>query len=298
MKKFLCVMLLFSGLDAFSQKKVFRNPNDTTQNCYQIFLPKTPVKGLIVVAYNNFVKPELATEQGLAIVSVYPSSEYLNTLFDTAVITLLDEMIVEICDAYQIPKSKVVVGGLSAGGTFAVRYAAYCFQNGSKNSIKPAAIFAIDPPLDYERFWYECSRKVKLNFHEAAVAEGKMVLDWMQTKLGGTPEKMTENYHKIAPYSRNAPNGGQIQYLKNLPIRLYHEPDVNWWIKNRRQDYASMNSIDCAGAINELQIQGNTKAELITTYNKGYREDGMRHPHSWSILDEKELVQWCLGIIK
>jgi len=58
--------------------------------------------------------------------------------------------------------------------------------------------------------------------------------------------------------------------------------DVEWWIENRRQDYYGMNSIDCAGAINDLRILGNTRAQLIGTTNKGFRENGTRHPHSWS----------------
>ena len=59
-----------------------------------------------------------------------------------------------------------------------------------------------------------------------------------------------------------------------------------------------MNSIDCADAINDLRFLGNTRAQLITTTNKGYRDDGIRHPHAWSIIDEKDLINWCLEILK
>ena len=53
-----------------------------------------------------------------------------------------------------------------------------------------------------------------------------------------------------------------------------------------------MNAIDLAGLINQLKILGGKKAELITTIEKGYGDDGSRHPHSWSIVDEKELIEW------
>ena len=43
--------------------------------------------------------------------------------------------------------------------------------------------------------------------------------------------------------------------------------------------------------INELKIRNNDKSELIITQDKGYHQDGSRHPHTWSIVDEKELKQ-------
>ena len=36
-----------------------------------------------------------------------------------------------------------------------------------------------------------------------------------------------------------------------MAVRLYTEPDVNWWIDNRRKDYYDLNSIDDAALINQ-----------------------------------------------
>lgn len=297
MKKLL-FLLLFSSLQSlYSQQVTYRNPKDSTQNFYQIFLPKTLAKGLIVIAYDNFVNPSLATEKGFTIASVTPNANYLDSMFDDGILNIYDEIIAEICQKYKISKGNIVVGGLSAGGVLAIRYAETCFEKGMKSGIKPMAVFGIDPPLDYERFWHECSRKVKLNFHPAAVAEGQLLLKLMNDKFGDSPTNSLQKYYDFAPYSRNATDGGRIKFLKNTPVRMYHEPDLDWWIENRRQDYAAMNSIDCAGAINDLRILGNIKAEIIETHNKGYRPDGTRHPHSWSILDEKEMIDWCMKLI-
>ena len=52
--------------------------------------------------------------------------------------------------------------------------------------------------------------------------------------------------------------------------------------------------MDHAALINLLRVAGNARAELITTTGKGYRPDGRRHPHSWSIVDELDLVRWLL----
>jgi len=43
--------------------------------------------------------------------------------------------------------------------------------------------------------------------------------------------------------------------------------------------------------INELNRLGNKSATLITKHNKGFRNsDNIRHPHSWSIVDNDELI--------
>ena len=91
--------------------------------------------------------------------------------------------------------------------------------------------------------------------------------------------------------------GGNAKYFDDISIRTYTEPDVHWWIANRRKDYYVMNSVDMAGLINQLTILGNENAELITTADKGYRPDGTRHLHSWNIVDEKELIDWFLVLM-
>jgi len=48
--------------------------------------------------------------------------------------------------------------------------------------------------------------------------------------------------------------------------------------------------------INELNRLGNEKASLIVTENKGFRKlQNSRHPHSWSIVDVDELIDWLLA---
>lgn len=59
-----------------------------------------------------------------------------------------------------------------------------------------------------------------------------------------------------------------------------------------------MNAIDLAALVNELKIRENQQIELITTHNKGYHPDETRHPHSWSIVDEEELIDWFVAMIK
>jgi hypothetical protein len=42
---------------------------------------------------------------------------------------------------------------------------------------------------------------------------------------------------------------------------------------------------------NTLVAAGNARAEYIITEGRGVQH-GNRHPHAWSIVDERELVRW------
>ena len=69
-------------------------------------------------------------------------------------------------------------------------------------------------------------------------------------------------------------------------------------MENRKVDYYSMNAVDAAGLVLQLQLLGNRQAELITTEGRGVRPDGTRHPHSWSIVDEPDLEAWILRQVR
>lgn len=68
--------------------------------------------------------------------------------------------------------------------------------------------------------------------------------------------------------------------LREVAVRVYHEPDVDWWIQNRRKSYYSMNSIDHAALINTLKLLSNDRAELVTTHQArdGF-DEGASPPH-------------------
>lgn len=85
----------------------------------------------------------------------------------------------------------------------------------------------------------------------------------------GTPYDNLSSYHQISPYSYT----DTTQYAINLPIRLYIEPDIQWWL-NEGVDYLLMNAFDFAAMANALKRMVNTKVQLIIT-DKGYRKPGI-----------------------
>lgn len=194
-------------------------------------------------------------------------------------------------DLHSVP---VYVAGLSLGGTRALKLAIYLAQRPDEYWLRPAAVAVVDAPLDMVRMWHAEQRAATLQFHAAAADEGRWVSHLLETNLDGAPDDAHDRYVAYSPYTHGALNGGNASYLTDLPIRAYHEPDVNWWIEHRRKSYYEMNSLDLAGLIAELKIQGNEDAELITTYQQRDGNDEESSPHTWSIVDNADLVSWFL----
>jgi hypothetical protein len=292
---FLFLCLLAQAAAGQAVETIYRNPKDSSGNFYVIRPPKAGIKGLLVLndrGLADSVKRK-ASELGIMTVTVVPSANPFDNLVGDSLPVRIDHMIRAVTARYHIAGNKVILGGMSLAGTGVIRYAQYCHAAKAATAIKPLAVFAVDAPLDYERLWHEAARAVQRNFHEDAVAEGKAVMKYLQEKLKGTPQTNIGAYRRHSPFCYSAPGGGNARLLSRVAVRLYTEPDVNWWITNRRKDYRDINAIDNAALVNQLKASGHAHAELILTHEKGFRDDGTRHPHSWSIVDETELLLWC-----
>ena len=284
---------------------VYLNPNDSTSNLYiVVYPPKLPWKGYAFFIPGMFQKasdvlvqtdlPKYAALQGiLAIIPTF-STGISSFGIDTATQSSFLGLLKHVISKYKLDGLKFYLGGFSIGGTCALKYSELAFSN--NYTIKPSAVFAIDAPLDFERAYYNMLREVKLpNSSEDALAESNYILKRSRKEFGGSPFDNLSNYHKLSPYSFNDTTQHAIKPLVNLPIRLYTEPDVLWWL-NEGVDYSLMNAFDFAAMTNELRRLGSTKIDLIITTNKGFRKpDNKRHPHSWSIAEPKDLVRWLLN---
>ncbi|CAM4156089.1 hypothetical protein ZONE111904_04865 [Zobellia nedashkovskayae] len=95
----------------------------------------------------------------------------------------------------------------------------------------------------------------------------------------------------------NTEYGENEMHLKNIAVRTYHDVDIAWRLQNRFQSAKNQNFIATSELIKRLLILGNEQAEFIQTLGTGYRSDGQRHPHSWSIIDEAECIEWVKSIL-
>jgi hypothetical protein len=221
----------------------------------------------------------------------------LEFLFEKEKMIELENYINEVIIKYSIPKENLLFCGMSLEGTRALKLAMFAQSSISKYHLKPKAIVLCDSPLDMVRFHKEMVKAKELNFTPVTANEGTWVSGYLEANLGGTPKDNLQAFVEYSPYCQSDDSVNNFLQFKDIAIRAYTEPDVNWWIETRRKDYYSMNAIDLAAFINELKIAGNNNAELIISNDKGYLPDGTRHPHSWSIVDEKEMVNWFLKLI-
>jgi hypothetical protein len=265
------------------------------------------IKGVIVRDYSRLpvlpnTKPypfkwrDLALSQGLMVMYTTTSTYFPELYYDNVPMQLLDSMIYEVIEKYAIPKENVFMGGISASGTRALKYAQYCNQGKSKFGIKINGVFAVDSPLDLERFYYSALNNGKY-FMKGMKSEAEMMLQVFPERLG-YPGNKKATYTKASVYSYMDKDGGNASHLKSTSVLLIHEPDIDWWIKERGATYFDINSFDNAGMYNYLKNQKHLDVELLTTTGKGFDRNGNRKCHSWTIVDEGYLISWITSRLK
>lgn len=280
-------------------EKVFLGETDKTKNFYSlIYPPKLPWKGYLVlvpgfgetvenVLEQTDLPNELAQNGILTIIPTFQDG-VLSFGVDSLSQQTFDRILKDVRSKHQLNGQRFYVGGFSIGGSCAIKYA-------ENTTIKPSAVFAIDPPLDFERFYNSAKRDVRLSKENKANQENINMIYRLEKETGGSPMTNLSEYYKLSPYSFSDTTQTAIKKLIQLPLRIYTEPDIDWWLRERNADMTTMNATACSAMINELNRLGNQKATLITTQNKGYRKpDNRRHPHSWSIVDHAELIEWLL----
>lgn len=100
----------------------------------------------------------------------------------------LDAIVAQTFTTHRIPADRVVVGGFSAGGAAAVRYAEFCAAHRSPARVRSRGVFAVDAPLDFGRFWRGETLAVRRGAHPRFVGEVKDVLADMRRVLGESPD--------------------------------------------------------------------------------------------------------------
>ena len=215
---------------------------------------------------------------------------------DSAVQANMAVMFRDVIKRYKVKPDQFVLGGFSAGGTIVLRYTELCYQHPDLFPIKPKGVFMVDSPIDVFTLWDMLDEVARENFSEAAVQEANEAMSRMRNQFG-EPKDNIATYSAVNPFSMNKSYGDNEKYLKDVAVRAYHEIDVAWRLINRRQTVRHGNYYVTSELINRLLLMGNNKAEFIQSEKKGYRSDGTRHPHSWSIVDEKDCIQWVKSLL-
>ena len=201
----------------------------------------------------------------------------------------------DIIQRYKVDKNKFVIGGFSAGGAVALRYVELCKQFPERFPINPTGVFTVDSPIDIFWTWENLEKNFENKYSEVSVQEAEWVMNEIR-KDHGVPKENIEYYSKINPFAMNKEYGENEKWLKNVAVRTYHDLDVAWRLKNRNQTVNQQNFLVTSELINRLLLMGNQGAEFMQSLDTGYRSDGTKHPHSWSIVDEKDCIDWIKKI--
>ncbi len=314
MQKIFTIYFLFICCSCFGQKidrivishedpdDLYANyDKDSTTLFYEKMVPTGKPVGVLVILPGagegiEYVKQQiklhvLAVQRNLLV--IFPSINW-GTNKHIPEHRLLDTIFSQIIRQYNIPKDRFVLGGFSGGAMLALTYAEKANRSPDSTCVIPRAVFGVDPPLDYAHLWNHCVKDIERDFSEVAVRESKWIMESYIKEFGGPPDEFRENYIKYSIYSYSEKDGGNAKYLVNTPVLLYTEPDIVWQMQNRHRDYYDLNCVDIAAMINLLQLKGNKNAQLVVTKDKGRRPDGSRHPHSWSIMDPQQCLNWIM----
>ena len=299
------IVMLFISVISFGQKieTIYLDKTDSSKNMYIAVIPQNGQINSFMFLLDGFGGgdpkniliqtdiPKFAATKGILCIIPILKTGQLYFGSDTASQQSLKEMIGLVANKYQLKGKDFYIGGFSIGGTCVVKYAELAVQ---KNySIKPKAVFAVDPPLDWQRFYNAAKRVVRLSNADKVNGEVTYMIDRIKKEMSGTPETALENFFNNSPYSFSDTTQRTIKALVKTPIMIISEPDIQWWLSQRGYDYSYINIPDQAAMINELQKLGNNKAVLVTTTGKGYRQpNNNKHPHSWSIADPEQTINW------
>ena len=199
-----------------------------------------------------------------------------------------------IIENNQLPSDNIFIGGFSSGGVLSLLISNYML--GEKEfHIDPKGVFIVDSPIDLTALYNASEKNIKRNFSEVSVKESTWLIENLELNFG-TPKKNIKNYESKAVFTYQTNHTANLSNLKNTSIRLYTEPDTAWWKKNRMADYDQMNAFYIKKLAESLKEKGFKNIEYIPTKNKGYRANGERHPHSWAIVNKRDLINWILGM--
>lgn len=228
------------------------------------------VKNKVTVVYMNYNQKLWLEEE-----DKFQLQHRLNTIFEE----------------HNLPIENIHIGGFSSGGNVSFHLGNHLSKN--PLGLKPKGVFLIDSPIDLVALWKASEKNIKRNFSDVSVNESEYILNTLNTRLGN-PNYSLSNYEELAVFTSVSNYIQNVRYLKDTKIRMYSEPDFDWWKDNRKADADQLNAVYIEKLAASMKSSGFSNVTYIATKNKGYRANGNRHPHSWSIVDQEDFMKWLI----
>lgn len=234
---------------------------------------------------------DIASEHGVNLVLMEVNQR---VLVENSEIGILAQTIEEAVANHQLTKEKVVIGGYSSGGNIAMLVSNEMMISDSITT-KPKGVFVIDSPLDLALL-YEASVRVSNQTIDEEYARNYGYQVQMLEHLLGNPSEDLSNYERYSPFTYKTKYTNNVTGLKNVEIRLYTEPALEWSKQHGLQP-KDVNAYALQRFYELMKARfSSSSIELITTENKGYDSRRNRNPHHWSIVDKQDLMKWILSL--
>ncbi|RZJ93008.1 MAG: alpha/beta hydrolase, partial [Hymenobacter sp.] len=183
------LLAFFMLTNTYGQRleKVFLEKRDTTRNCYTLIYPAArPWKGYLILvpgfgetASNVLQQTSLpleAAQKGLLTIIPTLQQGTRSLGVDSVSQQALRRIVSDVASKHELRNLRCYVGGFSIGGSTAIKFAELATK-------KPAAVFAIDPPLDFERFYDSAQRDIRLAAGGQASAENVYMVDRLKQEM-------------------------------------------------------------------------------------------------------------------
>ena len=303
----LCFIFIFSGLVSCKDKKpqdkesTLAKPelSEVIKEDYELYKPTQKIQAVLILfggypevaqdIKREFKILELAKANGIAVIfSNYNQKLWLEQNEKHQLATRLQEIIKN----NQLPNDNIFIGGFSSGGVVSLLMSDFIVEM-KQFHIDPKGVFIVDSPIDLAELYASSEKNIERDFSEASTQESTWVLETLGNAFGN-PKEEIGNYENKSVFTYRSNHTSNLERLKNTKIRLYTEPDTLWWKKHRMADYDQTNAYFIKALSENLKEKGFEKVEYISTIDRGYRANGEKHPHSWSIVDKPDLINWIL----
>ena len=299
---FLILIVLIScnnGEKVKTDRLVITEFKEIINDNYELCKPTKNIKKVLVLFGGFSEKPEdikrkfkileIAKKNGIAVIYMnYNQRLWLEENEKKNLAELLQKIFI----ANKLLTNDIYVGGFSSGGNIALLISSFIIKN-KEFKLEPKGVFIVDSPIDLVALYRSSEKNLNQNFSAISVRESTWIIETLGKQFGN-PNKDISKYEEYSIYTSKTNNFENIKALIKTKIRLYTEPDTLWWKENRKADYEQMNAYYIKRLSESLKNLGFNQVEYIATKNKGYRENGKRHPHSWSIVDINGLIKWIM----
>ncbi len=302
---FAFTIVICENVSAQTVKRVVLDSSDNHSGYYLVVEPKSDTISGVLVLLAGFGQRADDTPPETKLHKVAYANGILTVFYaggnkmyaDSVTNAKLSAVMKDVLRTYAVKSSSFVLGGYSAGGMIAMRYVELCNEFPKNYPIQPRGVFIVDSPIDVFTIYDQLEESARNKYSELATDEAVRIMGYMKADFG-IPKENKKTYAALTAFSMDKNLSQNEKFLVNTAVRTYHDVDIAWRITNRNQTVHNSNYEVTAELINRLVLMGNKNAEFMQTFQTGYRANGQRHPHSWSIVNEVELVQWLKKCIQ